>query len=195
MAAEPYSGASSPVMATSVRRCSKCQVIKPVEGFYRNRRVVGGRHCYCIPCLNEINRASNSRRRARLRTEQPKLWWAMCVFNVRRAKARKAALPFDITPEFLASIAPDRCPILGFDLEYPVQGRIGISPASASVDRFEATLGYVPGNVFVVSHKANTMKSNASATEHAKLFAWLLNHAALAPDVRSAMLETVRLAS
>ena len=36
---------------------------------------------------------------------------------------------------------------------------------SPSLDRIDSTKGYVPGNVWVISNKANRMKSNAAAEE------------------------------
>ena len=38
-------------------------------------------------------------------------------------------------------------------------------PAKASIDKVIPELGYIPGNVFVISWKANKLKSSASIAE------------------------------
>ena len=42
-------------------------------------------------------------------------------------------------------------------------------PFSPSIDRICNDKGYVKGNVWIVSHKANTMKNNGTAEEFAKI--------------------------
>lgn len=65
---------------------------------------------------------------------------------------------------------PVRCPILGLDLDYSYGTKNGkIRPNSPSVDRVDPTKGYVKGNVQVISMRANTIKSNATAAELRKV--------------------------
>jgi UDP-N-acetylenolpyruvoylglucosamine reductase len=49
----------------------------------------------------------------------------------------------------------------------------GPLPNAPSLDRIDSARGYVPGNVQVVSHKANTMKSNASTEELIAFSEWV----------------------
>ena len=53
----------------------------------------------------------------------------------------------------------------------PLQERGGKAyhPFSPSIDRKDNDKGYVKGNVWIVSHKANTMKSYGNAEELAKI--------------------------
>ncbi len=44
---------------------------------------------------------------------------------------------------------------------------------SPSLDRLDNTLGYIPGNVQVISWKANQIKSNATLQELQAIVAWL----------------------
>lgn len=44
---------------------------------------------------------------------------------------------------------------------------------SPSLDRVDNTRGYVPGNVLVISWKANQIKSNATLAELESIVAWL----------------------
>lgn len=58
---------------------------------------------------------------------------------------------------------PDVCPVLGIPIDY---GAKGINnPNAASVDRIDNKKGYVPGNVVIVSFRANELKRDASLDE------------------------------
>ena len=55
----------------------------------------------------------------------------------------------------------------------PTRGRCWPGPGSPTLDRIVPSLGYVPGNVVVISHKANSIKSNATAAEIRAVADWL----------------------
>jgi hypothetical protein len=60
--------------------------------------------------------------------------------------------------------APERCPVFGFKLKYFGQSsRNGYD--TASLDRLDSSLGYVPGNIIIVSVRANQLKGNATPAE------------------------------
>lgn len=85
-----------------------------------------------------------------------------------RARAKKASLPFDISVETIHW--PTHCPVLGLELNYskePIASRKAwqVRSNTVTLDRHVNELGYVPGNVFVISHRANRIKSDASAEE------------------------------
>ena len=46
-------------------------------------------------------------------------------------------------------------------------------PHAPSLDRIYPKLGYVPGNVIVISRMANTIKQNASLGQIGKVYRWL----------------------
>jgi hypothetical protein len=81
---------------------------------------------------------------------------------VRAAKARatKKGVPFNITPEDIT--IPSTCPVLGIPL---VVGQPKATDNSPSLDRVVPLLGYVKGNVIVISNRANRIKNNASVHE------------------------------
>lgn len=85
-----------------------------------------------------------------------------------RARAKRDGLPFDITLETMHW--PTHCPVLGIELNYsktPVGGREAwqVRSNTATLDRHVNELGYVMGNVHVISHRANRIKSDATADE------------------------------
>lgn len=59
---------------------------------------------------------------------------------------------------------PEFCPVLGVRLVYDGGGGV-VGPNTASLDRHDNTLGYIPGNVYVISRRANTLKNDATAEE------------------------------
>ena len=67
-------------------------------------------------------------------------------------------------------IVPDICPVLGIPLKIATGAA---KPNSPSLDRIDPRRGYEPGNVRVVSHKANTIKSNATVEELRAVLAYL----------------------
>jgi hypothetical protein len=79
-------------------------------------------------------------------------------------RARKEGCPFELTLRDI--IVPKVCPILGIPL---LIGTGTASPNSPSLDRIDPQKGYVPGNVMVISHRANTIKSDATPEELRKV--------------------------
>lgn len=92
---------------------------------------------------------------------------------VREAKyrAQKKDLDFDITYKDLS--IPYYCPVLQIELNK--QG-VKVGPNSPSLDRIDPTQGYIKGNVQVISHLANTMKSNASPEQLLHFADWIINN-------------------
>lgn len=74
------------------------------------------------------------------------------------AKARSKKSGFPCTIELSDIFIPDKCPLLGVAFE-----RKG--PYAPSLDKIIPHLGYVPGNIMVISYRANAIKHNATAQE------------------------------
>jgi len=77
-----------------------------------------------------------------------------------KKRARKSGVPFNIRAEHIT--IPDRCPLLGIALQRASGFREAGSP---SLDRVRPELGYVPGNVWVISYRANQIKNDATLHE------------------------------
>jgi len=89
------------------------------------------------------------------------------MINHARKRAKKKNVPFDIDAGCIRSIAPSHCPILGMPLEWSTYRGLGQRPLpnSPSLDRIDPSKGYIKGNVWIISYKANTIKSNATHEE------------------------------
>jgi hypothetical protein len=74
-------------------------------------------------------------------------------------RAKRLNVPFNLTIEDI--VIPEMCPILNI----PVHRKIGLSHNTASLDRIIPELGYVKGNVWVISQRANRVKTNLSRKE------------------------------
>jgi hypothetical protein len=84
-----------------------------------------------------------------------------------RKRARAKGLPMTLTVDDI--VIPDRCPVLGIPLVFD-----GDRPNWPSLDRLNGPLGYVPGNVFVISHRANNLKNDATVTEVEAVLRYML---------------------
>jgi len=78
-----------------------------------------------------------------------------------RARATKKGIPFDITLEDIH--IPELCPV--FNKPLKTVKNPACRDFSPSLDRINPKLGYVKGNVIVVSLKANVMKNNGSLND------------------------------
>lgn len=77
--------------------------------------------------------------------------------------------------EFEDILWPTHCPVLGIELDY--YGVAGSrNEASVSFDRVDSTMGYVPGNVIVISWRANRIKNDGTSEEHRKIAEYIDNH-------------------
>jgi hypothetical protein len=79
----------------------------------------------------------------------------------KRAKAR--GVEFSICTEDVPPMG-DRCPLLGYPFSGPAEG---FTPFSPSLDRKDPAKGYVKGNVWIVGYRANLIKNDGTAEEHA----------------------------
>jgi hypothetical protein len=101
------------------------------------------------------------------------------LLQTAKARAKQRGLEFSITEADLLPL-PTHCPILGIELQYGgLQGknlRGRDKWGLASLDRRNNSEGYIPGNVFIVSLRANMLKSDGSASEHERIAMWMAGH-------------------
>lgn len=110
-------------------------------------------------CQKCYNRQCNS-----FKTRNPKKFMVQCA----KVRANKAGVPFSITDEDFD--IPEFCPVLGVKLE---SGTKKYHEASPSLDRIIPSKGYVPGNVVVMSFRANRIKGDATPEELRTIINWM----------------------
>jgi hypothetical protein len=78
-----------------------------------------------------------------------------------KSYAKRVGIPFSITATDLLPV-PKRCPVLRIPLRYGTRRDRCNTP---SIDRIVPKRGYVPGNVMIISYRANRIKNNATPRE------------------------------
>lgn len=90
------------------------------------------------------------------------------LWRITKSRSEILGIPFSIKIEDV--VIPTRCPILGIPI---FQGTGKLCDNSPSVDKMVPSLGYVPGNVAVISYRANRLKNNGTAIEFRKIADWM----------------------
>lgn len=165
--------------------CNRCHQVKPLKSFYLRKRT-GYRNKSCNTCksIHRIDilreRMSNYRERHReltnltarkshlkARRERPESFLLYCV----KTRANKRGLPFDLTISDI--VIPPTCPVLGIPLKINYGGDGPATDNSPSIDRIKPELGYVRGNIQIISKRANTIKSFGTIEEHQKIIEYM----------------------
>jgi hypothetical protein len=177
------------------RVCSSCStgtlMPMPIGSVFQNLQVTGeqfrgkrypngGGHNWLVPCRcmdcgreGDWDKSSLKDGRAscrcklntldgRSRTPEGRL------FTAARVRARDQGVPFDITVDDI--VIPEKCPVLGLPLE---SGHGGWADTSPTVDKIIPELGYVPGNIAVISWRANRLKHDGTLEELRAIVEWM----------------------
>lgn len=85
------------------------------------------------------------------------------IYRKLKQSAKKRNIEFTITVSDINDLSfPITCPVLGIPLRWH---REMAQDDSYSVDRVDTTKGYIPGNLEVISLKANRAKNNLTEEE------------------------------
>jgi len=162
-------------MKSAKKKCSKCGGPGP---FGTNRAEKDGLQKWCKPCQKQWaanhykkNKKTILARTAAYRDARPEQYKeyerrsherypGLRLWRHARLRATRLNLPFDIKPADI--VIPKKCPLLGVPL---AAGKGKVGPASPTLDRMIPALGYVKGNIWVISHRANAVKNDASLAE------------------------------
>jgi hypothetical protein len=112
----------------------------------------------------EVERGAKKRARKKLKEESPE---KLILFEVKK-RARVRGIQFNLEESDIS--VPKLCPILGIELSFGV-GRV--HDASPSLDRVIPSLGYVKGNCFIISAKANRMKQENTLEDFLKIIQYI----------------------
>lgn len=107
------------------------------------------------------------------------LEWRM--INNRRFDAANKGIPFTITPEDIT--IPDKCPVLGIPI-FVNAGKNSNTDNSPSLDRIVPELGYVRGNIGVISMRANRIKNDSEPWELLAICEYSMG--AISPEMKGA---------
>lgn len=154
-----------------MKKCSTCHETKPEECFSKSSRHKDGLNGVCKECKGANNRKhwaihkekTNRQRRERHHTDPCRNIYYQC-----KARAKREGIPFDLERSDLK--LPDVCPVLGIPLIVS-EGRP--SDNSPTIDKFIPELGYVKGNIAIISYLANRIKTNATTEQVRKVLEWM----------------------
>ena len=164
--------------------CSLCKEWKLFYMFGARRESIDKHKSWCKECevlasaaysITPRGRETQARYRNTPKGKETKALWNAKNWERRRVKdaknrARYLKIPFNLTTEYIKSITPSDmiCPALGIQMK--VGGDLKNSMIRApSLDRLIPELGYVKGNIAVVSTRANIIKRDATPEELMKV--------------------------
>jgi hypothetical protein len=97
---------------------------------------------------------------------QQKLW-ARRLWGKSKKRAKADEIPFSISADDI--FVPTHCPVFGCELKFEK----GISNSQPSLDRLDNSLGYVPGNVRVISWRANYLKKDMTLEQMERMLQYM----------------------
>lgn len=181
--------------------CRICKEVKPLEDFSIKRASKDGRNGLCKECdkrriqksreenpvkANEISKRSKLKHYSDVRARANKRYAENSVqimgqmkqylkdnperglLRLAKQRCKKSRVACTITQKDI--LIPEFCPILSVKLEF---GDMATRDNSPSLDRIIPELGYIPGNVAVISFRANRIKNEGSFGEHRKIADWM----------------------
>lgn len=158
--------------------CSRCKTEKDKSEFHKSNITKDKLQAFCKICNSqattpERRKFYNERRQERRQNPDYKQneynkgkqyrinYREKYLFKSAKERCKKKNIPFNITIEDI--IIPEYCPILKIKL---TKGEMSKKDWNApSIDKIVPELGYVKGNIMVISLKANVMKNNATKEE------------------------------
>lgn len=136
-----------------LKECTRCNGWFDEEDFQDDVSMCVSCACKHEKCHNHIDKYAEAKKK--YKKENPEI--VMLSAAKRRARGR---FEFDISKEDIR--IPEFCPLLSIPLRKGI-GRL--CPNSPTLDRIDNSKGYIKGNVWVISHRANSLKNNGSLRE------------------------------
>lgn len=155
------------VRDVSDRSCYACKLIKAAKWKHLNPE----KHAEANVkwAKNNPDKVALCVRRRKAR--DPKRHWVHTVWSNAKSRSMKNGIPFNITKQYVYDLCGDKCPILGITFDFVGSGRM--RRESPSLDKIHPELGYVEGNIAIISMKANGIKQDATWQDIQKVADWL----------------------
>lgn len=184
-----------------MKRCTKCQVKKQFNEFSQSKTGKYNLQNNCKICVKKYDAENYQKNKNIIKSQKKEFYQLNKEILIKRAKdyyclnkksisikrklrhkidprkillrnayqrSKEKKLAFDITLDDI--VVPEFCPIFGIKLYI---GNNEIAFNSPSLDRLIPELGYVKGNVYVISNKANTIKNIGNSFEHRQIADWI----------------------
>jgi len=152
----------------------------PIENFGKDKSYKDGFTTLCKQCKagkdrnnyhnrKHIYKAYRDKRRSDRKLllhdrRKSQEWKDSNIATLRLGSARKSArqrgLEFNIDKSDIH--IPTHCPLLGIELKRTNDNNRDTCP---SLDRIDSSKGYIKGNVWIISYRANRIKNNATVKE------------------------------
>lgn len=182
------------------RKCNVCGETKSISEFRSSDTCRDGFRLLCISCqqtkksvryftdpapvkayLKEYRAdAENKKKSNTWHKEHRHTQVSMYILRRTRASAKLQGVPYNLTLEDVT--VPDTCPVLGIPLIINTGDTSKRPPGVPSIDRVVPELGYVKGNVRIISFKANRLKNNSTLDELRALVRYVEDHAGARSD-------------
>lgn len=140
-----YWSTHDPYIEIESKLCLHCKDTKISKEFYKCSTNKDGLQPWCISCYKKRHRLNPARQ----------------MITNSKARAKRMGLEFNITEEDI--LIPEICPILKKPMK--INDKLSRKEYSPSLDRFDNNKGYTKGNIRVISHRANSLKSDATIFE------------------------------
>lgn len=178
------------------KMCNCCKRILPLEAFHKGTGKFG-RRSECKECCKKKyesgDKGEERREHRRLKKIEKRLdpiyrelerardnerlannsiSYKKSLLRGAQQRAKNKNIEFNIGIEDFE--IPERCPLLGIPLNNHI-GEQTLQDDSPSLDRIDSSKGYIPGNVWIISNKANRAKNNLTLSELQQLVSNLEN--------------------
>lgn len=155
------------------KRCPKCGRMLPFEDYSISKTSPHGRRSWCKECVRnrlqdpEMREANKEKCKVYYQNYYREVIRANKASNIQsylyksaQARAKQRNIEFNIELEDV--IVPERCPILGIKMSFHSNRK---EDNSYSLDRIDPNRGYIKGNIWVISLRANRIKNDATVSE------------------------------
>lgn len=152
-----------------MKSCGRCKTEKSIEEYAPSKIAVS--KSWCKDCMKTYRAQYYQDNKVKIleQTDQYKIDNPVKnLYYVVKARAKRKAIPFTITQADI--IIPEKCPVLGHVLVFGKGNKN--NPHLATLDKIIPRCGYVPGNVRVISARANAMKQDATIEELKSFGKW-----------------------